>query len=219
MVVFVLGGAGMLGFWQLGCADVRIPVAARTDPASRFVGASAGAVTAALMACNLEPRTCVAASIAAMRRGRVFERKMGLVGVSGRVMRDFLESILPVDAHQLCTGRVHIFVQRFPCVDDTVSVFATRAALIDTLVASGYLPFLAGPCPFQCLSGMLTYDGAINLRRVEMLLFGVDKVVYEFINYQDDPSVSNKAFFRAHSPEWIWEVYEKGRAFGILTTS
>lgn len=215
MTIFVLGGAAMLGYWQLGCASVRVPASARTDPSSRFVGASAGAVNAALLACNVNLRECVSAGIAAMHRAKAFTRPLGLVGIGARVVRDFLESVLPEDAHKRCTGRVHVFVQRFPCADDLVSVFATRRDLIETIVASGYIPFFGGPWPCICLSGMLTYDGAINLRRLEMQVFGTDER-YVFIDYRDDPGVAGQSSTRVHSPEWIWEVYEKGRAFGAL---
>lgn len=213
-VVYVFPGAGMYGFHQLGYAR-RLQKDIETKDAL-FVGASAGAITSAILVCDLDMTKCVDIAIRIMQQHGVFTRYLGLLGIWSRIVKSFLEEILPPNAHILCTHRVHVFLQRFPCTDDYVSVFSSRQHLIETLVTSSYVPFFAGPCPFKCHSSMVSYDGAINLTWAETRIFGDEDVHYRYIDYHEDPTITGKGPFLAHTPEWIQEMYEAGFRYAVL---
>ena len=59
-----------------------------------------------------------------------------------RVARGILDTELPFDAHRRCTGRLAVslvHVGAWPTVHE-VDVFATRADLVDVLVAAAHVP-------------------------------------------------------------------------------
>ena len=57
-------------------------------------------------------------------------------------MRDWLMEILPANAAELCSGRVHISVLCLPYRRHHVSEFASKEDLIDTCMASAHLPMV-----------------------------------------------------------------------------
>lgn len=65
-------------------------------------------------------------------------------------MRQFLDEFLPPDIHERATGRLHVTVSEFSVGCGmprrrTVSIFPTRAHLLDTVMASTIIPGLTAP--------------------------------------------------------------------------
>ena len=96
------------------------------------------------LASALAPRPLPAA---APSRRQVFSRPLGLAGVWGPMVREWLEEVLPADAADRCRGRVTVVMLRarnawFPLLLERVKVadYASRAELIDAVMASVHLP-------------------------------------------------------------------------------
>lgn len=52
----------------------------------------------------------------------IWNRRLGLVGIWGGLIRQWLDELLPDDAHDLASGRVHVVIAKAP----TLSLFEVR---------------------------------------------------------------------------------------------
>jgi len=62
--------------------------------------------------------------------------------VWGNVVRDWLEELLPENAHEICRGRVYISVVRLPFRREYISTYTSKQDLIATCLASAHIPLL-----------------------------------------------------------------------------
>ena len=67
-------------------------------------------MTATLAACDVDLDRALELALDLCERREIFERPLGLMGVWGGVVREWLDELLPSDAHELCTGRVHLLL-------------------------------------------------------------------------------------------------------------
>lgn len=151
-----VGGGGTSFFWQLGAAralvDARRRGGARGDAGElEWAGSSAGALCAVLSACDVCPEAATRAAARVAAEAGVRAGPAALAGVWGGLIRAWLEELLPDDAAARCSRRVTVqFCVVRSCRRGGVRMarvreFATRAALIDALLASVHLPlFLDG---------------------------------------------------------------------------
>lgn len=63
-----------------------------------MVGSSAGSMLSALAACDVTPQSALDLAHQLCITHRVFERPLGLVGVWGSIVREWLDLLLPKDA-------------------------------------------------------------------------------------------------------------------------
>jgi hypothetical protein len=153
----VFPGGGVYFYWMLGVVGylhMHWPDLGDTP----LVGASAGSLAAVFLACGVGGEGVVRAAFRAVRRHRVHDRWLGLCGVWKPIVREWLEEVLPHDAHQRCGGRVHILLTTLWCRTRVVSHFPSREALVDCLLASTHIPFFMDYRPFCRYDGMLCYD-------------------------------------------------------------
>jgi len=105
-------GGGIYFFWQLGAArflreqyDVsRLPMA----------GASSGSLVACLTACGVCPVRTLESAYQLSLDHDVWGRKLGLLGIWGGLIRTWLDELLPPNAHELASGRLHVIIARAP---------------------------------------------------------------------------------------------------------
>ena len=136
-----IGGCGLMGMYYVGVAQ-RLEEDKRADQFMRsqvkkLYGSSAGAIACVLTACE-----CGWAQGYKLMR-RIWESAnsnplLGRLGVIRpsfklyKIVRDFLEEVLPRDAHRRCRGRVEISLTILPEMRNwLVSDFTTRAELIN----------------------------------------------------------------------------------------
>ena len=83
-----------------------------------------------------------------------------IVGVWGRLVREWLQELLPEDAHERCASWCGICVlEVLPLRRRAVATFETRDDLIECLMASVHIPFLLDYKPFSSFRGKLCIDG------------------------------------------------------------
>ena len=131
------------------------------DPANcRLLGASAGALAIVLHACGVDFRHATRVAYRLAEENDLYERRLALVGVWGRLVREWLQELLPEDAHERCASWCGICVlEVLPLKRRAVTTFETRDDLIECLMASVHIPFLLDYKPFSSFRGKLCIDG------------------------------------------------------------
>lgn len=79
-----------------------------------MIGSSAGGLLSVLAACQVDPREAVQRAHDLCVSHGVFDRPLGLAGIWGKLVRQWLEELLPDDAADKCNGNVTILVTELP---------------------------------------------------------------------------------------------------------
>ncbi|NXC41411.1 PLPL1 protein, partial [Penelope pileata] len=135
--------------------------------ASRIYGASSGSVVAAFAVCDCDI-------------GKAIEEVMHYFSASGkihcsrlltargrilRVVKDALNKYLPVNAHQLASGKLHVILTRLrDWRTVVVSEFASREDVIQAVLCSCFIPLCFGFFP-PLYHGVRYIDGEFGLWR------------------------------------------------------
>jgi len=143
-------GCGFLGLYHTGVVaalrtHAKNGMLARTD---KIGGASAGALHAAMIACDVGIEPSLEFGVRAAEKIRANFYKIPWADLDKEV-RDSLETSLPQNAHILATSRLFVSIttvgmngQRI--TNEVISEFSSRAELIDVLAKSCYIPFYSG---------------------------------------------------------------------------
>lgn len=141
-VVLEIDGGGIYFWWMIG---VMAELCADPELQSKYTlrGASAGALAAVLGTCQVPSHEALRCAYSLSVEKGVFDRKLGLVGVWRDLVSRWLDSILPADAAQRCSGNVHVTMIKVPSFKKTtLSHFENRRELIDACLASTHVPFI-----------------------------------------------------------------------------
>ncbi|XP_076153594.1 patatin-like phospholipase domain containing 3 [Alosa pseudoharengus] len=157
-------GCGFLGVYHIGVASCLLEQAPEFVHGSvRLYGASAGALTAAVLASRASIAKCCEEVISLAQEAR--SRNLGPLHPSFNVMkviRSGLQRNLPDDAHTLASGRLCVSLTR---VSDgkniLVSNFNSKEELIQALICSCFIPVYCGLFP-PSFRGVRYVDGGIS---------------------------------------------------------
>ena len=126
---FVCMGCGMYTWWSIGAL-----YGYHIGPGDHCVGISGGSIAAVVCVCAVPIELCLEKAPKSVRSIR------GLY----TILRDWLHAILPIDAHQQCTGRVSIIWRDlYGCIQST-DVYSSREILIDLMITACNLPLHTG---------------------------------------------------------------------------
>ena len=127
-----------------------------------MIGASAGALVTTLTACSVPPERTVLSAYRLGLEYDLWERPLGLAGVWGDLLRDWLKELLPEDAHVHCSHRTTLAVTRLPsmavCGFDS---FSDKEDLIEAVMASVHVPFVLDFKPWARFRGERAMDGSV----------------------------------------------------------
>lgn len=115
-------GGGIYFFWQLGAVKYLRTLPTVDLMQLPMAGASSGSLVACLSACGVDPQRAVDSAYKLAVDNDIWNRKLGLLGIWGGLIRDWLHELLPENAHELVNGRLHVVIARAP----TLSVFEVR---------------------------------------------------------------------------------------------
>ena len=147
-----VAGGGVFFFWEVGVLKYLSEKYRLQD--MNLIGVSAGALASVLVACQVDFDRSVRRAYDICLERDIFNRPGGLQGVWGDILRQWLDDLLPEDAHERCQGRVKIIATRMPRLKLCyLEDFQTRDDLIDSLMASVHIPF------FLDGNGSFTYKG------------------------------------------------------------
>lgn len=79
-----------------------------------MVGASGGAIAATLAACGVDADRIMQHAYDLSIQHNIWERPLGLLGVWGSLVEQWLDDLLPEDAHERCRGRITIIITKLP---------------------------------------------------------------------------------------------------------
>ncbi|GJP54159.1 hypothetical protein CLOM_g13260 [Closterium sp. NIES-68] len=165
--VLCFPGGGMFFYWQMGAASTIAQHGAVEH--ARLVGASAGALAATLTACGVDGRAAARTAFELSLANGVWDRPAGLAGVWGRLVGEWLDLMLPPDAHMRCTHRLSLHIVTLPSIRhrapwfqrQVVSAFPSRGDLIACCLASVHIPFFMDARPWTLYRGRRCVDGSI----------------------------------------------------------
>ena len=137
-------GGGIYFYWQLGV--IKYLLANQYDLGKvQFVGASAGALTSTLVACDVDIQRATNLAIEMSHQHEIWQRGLGLVGVWGNLVEEWLDALLPMNAHEICNRRIHLFVTKvgYPYPQRiSINHFHSREELIKVNMASVHIPYV-----------------------------------------------------------------------------
>ncbi|KAJ3612108.1 hypothetical protein NHX12_020385 [Muraenolepis orangiensis] len=165
-------GCGFLGIYHIGVASCLMERAPHlVKGATRIYGASAGALTAAVLASQASLIKCCEDVVAVAKEAR--KRNLGPLHPSFnlvKVLKTGLNRDLPADAHLLASGRLSVSLTRVADGENVlVSDFTSKEELIQALVCSCFIPIYCGLIP-PFFRGVRYVDGGIsdNLPQAEL---------------------------------------------------
>lgn len=191
MNVICFHGGAKYFFWNIGVSQY---FQKQHDISSvLFVGASAGALSAVLTICQIDVDKTLQSVEKVCQKYKVFERYFGLFGVWSSMVEEWLDMLLPENAHELCNDKVYIILQCLSLSHPKlhVSTFYTRKELIDCLLATIHIPFFMDYRPFRSFRGYWCYDIAFFYQNKDYEIVGDDKYSYHHIDFSQDEILKN----------------------------
>lgn len=129
---------------------------------NRVYGASAGAIAAAGLLCDIpvaEATTTILQVVSEARAGsfQAFNPTFDLMAM----VRDGLHRHLPDNAHEICSGRLFISLTRHDFKNVIVSEFESKKELIEAILCSCFIPVVAG-LKMPTFRGVKYFDGGFS---------------------------------------------------------
>ncbi|XP_074554813.1 patatin-like phospholipase domain containing 3 [Halichoeres trimaculatus] len=157
-------GCGFLGIYHIGVASCLLEKAPYLiRGATKLYGASAGALTASVLASQASIIKCCEDVIEVAKEAR--KRNLGPLHPTFnlvKVIKTGLDRDLPSDAHVLASGRLCISLTRVSDGENVlVSEFNTKDELIQALICSCFIPIYCGLIP-PSFRGVRYVDGGIS---------------------------------------------------------
>lgn len=183
--VFVFQGGGQYIYWMLGMVEYIKRWKDMKDIV--MIGASSGALCAALVASGSSSDDVLRATQKVYDKHRPTERWFGVFGIWSTMLEEWLDELLPMNAHEICTDKVHVIISRFIGPWMSVSSFESRRDLIECLLTSSHVPLYMNYMPFRKFRGHWCYDGDFSIKKQDDYeLFGKFGYKYHHINYYED---------------------------------
>lgn len=155
-------GCGFLGIYHVGVA-VCFKKYAPHLLLNRISGASAGAIAACFLLCDLPISAITSDVLELVRLAR--KRTLGPFSPTfnvQEVLEQGLRKNLPEDAHLKVSGKLHISLTRLPGFRNViVSRFYSKEELVQALLASAFVPFFSGSHPPK-FHGAYYMDGGFS---------------------------------------------------------
>ncbi|KAJ0037033.1 hypothetical protein NL108_015851 [Boleophthalmus pectinirostris] len=157
-------GCGFLGIYHIGVASCLLEKAPYlVHGATKIYGASAGALTASVLASRACIAKCCEDVIDVAKEAR--RRNLGPLHPAFnlvKVLRSGLSRDLPADAHLQASGRLCVSLTRVSDGENVlVSHFSSKDELIQALVCSCFIPIYCGLIP-PSFRGVRYVDGGIS---------------------------------------------------------
>ncbi|XP_068615716.1 patatin-like phospholipase domain-containing protein 2 [Brachionichthys hirsutus] len=157
-------GCGFLGIYHIGVASCLLEKAPYlVQRAARLCGASAGALTASVLASQASLTQCCEDVIQVAKEAR--KRTLGPLHPSFnlvKVLRSGLNRDLPSDAHVRASGRLRVSLTRVSDGENVLaSEFNSKEELIQALICSCFVPVYCGLIP-PSFRGVRYVDGGIS---------------------------------------------------------
>ena len=213
-------GAGIYFWWQAGCARYiqencdyhELPV----------IGASAGSISATLLLSGTDFHKALDVAVKVGEKSGIYERKAGLAGIWGSLVKEWLEEIIPDDVTERTYSKLRIAVTPSLKSPKLVTGFKGKAEVIEACLASCHVPLFLDGRPTTTFRGQQVLDGSfwyfITKNRATGLPLPLDLKLEDlfWIDYCDDADFMlalKGNMLGLVSPERIREMMEEGYNF------
>ena len=203
----LFNGCGVNVFWQLG-------VVRQMQAVYRpCFGVSAGSIAAVFYACNVDVARAITIALCISQSFRLHERRFGLIGLFGTLVRCWLVCVLPDSCADMCNGRVHIGVKAARNAFRTSwhSSFSSKIELIDAIMASCHIPFFLDGCAFATFKGMWCVDGCLFDGALASQILADHGAL--LVCPSLDSRVSCKWVLSFQHMQWVWDLFHTGRSW------
>ncbi len=146
----IFPGGGIFFYWQAGVVSYLREKNYDLTSNATLCGASAGALTATLTSCHVDFYRATELALHLAHQANVWNRPLGLQGVWGPMIFDWLNELLPNEDELLCLNnrRLSLLITPFPSLRKVrVAKFQNRNDLIECNMASIHLVRKKGDFP------------------------------------------------------------------------
>lgn len=213
----VFPGGGIFFYWQAG-AVTYLREAGYDLKQCTMSGASAGALTATLATNDVCFADATNLALSLAEKAGVWDRSGGLQGVWGPMIEQWLDELLPDDAHVTSSERLALLVTPVPSFGKTrVTQFQDKRDLIRANMASVHLPWF--------LDGRLTttfrdkphVDGSFlskDYHYVPLESRASQRAIVT-LDWTEDEGMATEFgdFVKLVSKEGIWGMLEQGKSY------
>ncbi|CAB9526546.1 Multicopper oxidase [Seminavis robusta] len=216
----IFPGGGLFFYWQAGAVTYMREQGYDLSKVTAS-GASAGALTAALMATDVDFYKATDRALQLSERAGIWDRSGGLQGIWGDLIYEWLDDLLPENAVEMASdGKLSLLVTPIPSFGKTrVSSWKNRKELIKCCMTSVHLPWF--------LDGKLTanycnqphIDGSFLAKAPDYLPEHRRPSSILRLDWNRDPALAEGEFFdfvKVISPEGIWNILETGKVYAKL---
>lgn len=183
-------GSGLYFFWQLGAMKY---LAEHMDLSKvPMSGASGGGLVAVLAACGVPADLVFKRAYELSLQYNIWERPLGLTGVWGSLVEEWLNELLPDNAHELCRGRVTLIVTTMALPGGFqqvgISDFRDKKDLVEACMASAHVPIVLDLKMSRQCRGKHCVDGSFPdffFGNCEMLTKSGRAVVFDYFYDKD----------------------------------
>mmetsp|Transcript_19472 Transcript_19472/g.46473 ORF Transcript_19472/g.46473 Transcript_19472/m.46473 type:complete len:340 (+) Transcript_19472:200-1219(+) len=184
-------GGGVYFWWQLGVSKF---LREHYDLSkTKMLGASGGAFAATLTACGVSAEMAFASALRQAQERNLLDKPLGMLGVWGQQLRDWLHELLPPEAADLCRERVQLLVTEFPLFKElALGNFKDRWDLIEVNMASAHVPLVLDYRLTALCRGRMVIDGGMKdwIFRSRSKAIAVEGAV--MIDHHDDNRLVSK---------------------------
>lgn len=191
----------------------------------QMVGSSAGSLSAALLACDVDFQQATDFVVDQAERYSIYERK-SLAFIWGDLIEEWLEYLLPEELPHRAREDVHVTLtpMRLWQRPELKTRFKDKADLKTALMASVHIPVFLNGKLYTKYKGRRYMDGSLyslisNSHRVNPLPVGLDHTDSDIytVDYKKDAQFLKKAadtsFVSMVSPQGLYDMMESGYAF------
>ena len=167
---------------------------------------------------QVDSEKAVSRAYALAQEAKIWDRKLGLAGIWGKLVREWLDDILPPNAAEMCHTRLRLVLTQLPSIKPVaVQDFASRQELIDATMASVHVPFFLDGRPAVRFRGKLCIDGSLGdfLTKSNSELLQCKGRKSLMLDYYDDDQLnySRWDFLKLRSYEDVLNLVKQGEAY------
>jgi len=209
----IFPGGGLFFYWQAGVIAY-LQEEGYNLSNTLLSGASAGALSATLAKTEVNPYDATELALSMADEAGIWDRPLGLQGVWGSIIYDWLDRLLPLDAEERVKEELHILLTPVPSFGKSrISQFENRQDLINANLASVHLPWFLDGNLTSNFRGKPHIDGSFLSQSSDYFPEEYSEKPKLILDYQRDPIMKDRAseFIKVVSKQTIWDILEQGK--------
>ena len=210
----IFPGGGLFFYWQAGVIS-HLQEGGYNLSNAHLSGASAGALSATLAATGVDFYEATELALSLSEEAGVWDRPLGLQGIWGDMIHTWLDELLPHDADEMVSEKLHILVTPVPSFGkQKINKFDTRDDLIHANMASVHLPWFLNGDLTKEFRGQSVIDGSFLAKPSDYLdnEKHVDNAL--ILDFKRDPVMQDRSSDFVNpgkGKQFIWDILEQGK--------